>query len=49
MEEIGHGATSTVHLGWDRELERESLQDKGDLFADVIGLPVVIKQKPMAV
>ena len=23
LEEIGHGATSTVHLGWDRELERE--------------------------
>ncbi|MBP9733652.1 MAG: HD domain-containing protein [Candidatus Omnitrophica bacterium] len=32
----------------DVSAERESLQDKGDLFADVFGLPVVIKQKALA-
>ncbi len=29
----------------DVSAERESLQDKGDLFSDVFGLPIVIKQK----
>ncbi len=32
----------------DVSTERESLQDKGDLFADVFGLPVIIKQKALA-
>lgn len=31
----------------DLSSERESLQDKGDLFSDVFGAPVVIKQKPL--
>ncbi len=33
----------------DLSAERESLQNKGDLFSDVFGMPVVIKQKPLAV